>query len=330
MILKNDSENKRFKLINWNKDGKGVPEDEDTRPTFLFFFKLLWRKFSKLVRLNLMLLVQFIPIFVFIYAFIAGDKTPTSMSPAYSPLYGISQVLPSASLTPILDINGLQMGIPVIPPFMMILLTCLAVITAITFGWFNTGSAYVLRGLVRGDPVFIWSDFFYAIKRNFKQAFFMGLLDFICVAVLVVDFMSLYNKTGSYFNDVMYILICALIIIYVVMRFYMYQLLITFDLKTFKILKNSLIFTVLGIKRNILALLGLAILLVLHVVLIFFFISIGLSIPIVLPMFYLMALLGFISTYAAYPIIDRYMVQPYVNEHKNDATVEDEEIAEIE
>ncbi len=306
-----------------NKDGKGVYEEENKKPTFLYFFKLLFRKFSKIVRLNLMLLVQFIPVFVFIYAFIAGTKTPTALESIYAPLYGIAQIVPSASITSLLDIQSLQMGVPVIHPVLMIVLTVLGIITAVTFGWFNTGAAYVLRGLVRGDAVFIWSDFFYAIKRNLKQSFFMGLFDFVCIVILVVDFLHLYNITGSYFNDVMYIMVCAIAIIYICMRFYIYQLLITFDLKNFKILKNSLIFTVLGIKRNIMALLGFVVVIALNIALIFFSISFGFSIPIILPAFYIMALLGFISTYAAYPVIDKYMIAPYASETK---AVEEEPI----
>lgn len=297
-----------------NRDGKGVYEEEDRKPTLLFFFKLLWRKFSQLVRLNLLLLFQMIPVLVFLYVYFIGYKTPTATEVIYAPLYGISQIIPSSELTAILDMQGIQMGIPVFPPAILILLICLAVILIITFGWINTGATYILRGLFRGDPVFIWSDFFYAIKRNFKQAFFVGLLDFMCIAVLLIDFIFFNSRTGSYMNDVMYFIIFAVGIIYIVMRFYIYQLMITFDLSTLKILKNALIFTVLGIKRNIMALLGIVLLIAIHVIVILFFMSIGFSIPLVLPLFYFNALLSFIATYAAYPVIDKYMIAPYIKE----------------
>lgn len=305
-----------------NRDGKGVYEEEDRKPTFLFFFKLLWRKLSQLIRLNLMLLVQMIPIMVFLFTYISGFKTPTATSIIYAPLYGISKISSSSALSSILDTESIQMGLPMFPPAILITLICLSLFFIITFGWINTGAAYVIRGLFRGDPVFIWSDFFYAIKKNFKQAFFLGLLDFICIFVLIVDFLFFYNKTGSYLNDVMYFMIFALAIIYIVMRFYIYNLMITFDLSIIKILKNALIFTVLGIKRNILALLGLVVFIVLHVIIIIFFLGYGLSIPLILPMFYSTAVMGFISTYAAYPVIDKYMIAPYVNQDTDTSTDE--------
>ncbi len=322
--LKPKKNKKSFKLFDMNRDGKGVYEQEDRKPTFLFFFKLLKRKFSQLLRLNLMLLVQLIPVLIILYLYIGGTKTPTATSELYSVFYGISKISPSPSLSALLDINGIQMGIPIFHPAIVILLICLCVILAITFGWINVGSAYVLRGLFRGDPVFIVSDFFYAIKKNLKQGFFLGLIDFVCVAVLVSDFIFFFQRTGSYLNDVMYFMIFALAIIYVIMRFYIYQLLITFNLSNFKILKNALIFSVLGIKRNIVALLSLVVLIALHIVIIIMFLSIGISIPLVLPMFYAMALFGFISTYAAYPVIDKYMIAPYKTENNENETDEDE------
>ena len=328
--LKNSKEKKKLKLFDMNRDGKGVYEEESRKPTFLFFFKLLWRKLSQLARLNLLLLVQIVPILVFLYVYFAGFKTPTAMNVLYAPLYGISKISSAAGLSASLDMQSIQMGIPIFPPAILILLICLGALLIISFGWINTGAAYVLRGLFRGDPVFIWSDFFYAIKRNFKQAFFLGLLDFTCIAVLLVDFSFFYNKTGSYFNDVMYFMIFAIAIIYIIMRFYIYQLMITFDLSTMKILKNSLIFTVLGIKRNLLGLLGLLVFVLIHVLFILLLLPVGISIPIILPMFYAMAIMGFISTYAAYPVIDKYMIAPYATEKVADTDDIEEELAESE
>ena len=327
--MKTDTKTKKFKIFNSNRDGKGVYEEENRKPTLPFFFKLLWRKFSQLTRLNAMLIVQAIPILVFVYVYLAGYKTATATEMLYAPLYGMSKISAVGGITALLDTQSIQMGIPVFTPVMVVVLLCLGILLAITFGWFGVGSAYVLRGLFRGDPVFVWSDFFYAVKRNLKQGFFVGLLDFLCIVVLISDFIFFYSRTGtSYGNDVMYFMIFAISIIYLVMRFYIYQLLITFDLSTMKILKNSLIFTVLGIKRNFLAMIGLVLLIALNIIVIVMFLSIGITVTMVLPLFYIMAVMGFITTYAAYPVIDKYMIAPYATENSIDEP-EDEEIEEI-
>ena len=302
---------KRFKLFDMNRDGKGVYEQENRKPTLLFFFKLLGRKFTQLLQLNLMLLFLVIPLLVVIGMYFLGDKAATATDITFAPLYGIDQVVGSPSSLIGADMSSIQMDLPVFSPVMNIIMIAMVLFLAITFGWQQTGAAYVLRGLFRGDAVFVFSDYFYAIKRNFKQAFLMGLLDFVCTAVLILDFIYFYNLTGSFGFDFMYFTIFAISIIYIIMKFYMYTILVTFDLKTFKIIKNSLIFTVLGIKRNIIALIGAILLIALHAFLIILLIPFGITIPIVLPFVYIMAILGFIATYAAYPIIDKHMIAPY-------------------
>ena len=85
---------------------------------------------------------------------------------------------------------------------------------------------------------------------------------------------------------------------------------VTFDMKLMKIFKNALIFVVLGIKRNIMALLGLAVVTLFAVVLVIIFLPMGLGVTLVLPFVYYLALCAFIYTYAAYPVIEKYMIDP--------------------
>ncbi len=311
-----NTKEKRFKLFNMNRDGKGVYETETRKPNLKFFFILVKRKFTQLLQLNLLMLLMIIPLAVIFGLYFMGTKTPTVTDPLYVPLYGITKILPSPSLTAALDMYALQLELPVYSPLMIAVTIFMFVFLAVTWGWQNTGAAYVLRGLFRGDAVFVFSDYFYGIKRNFKQAFFLGLIDFACSAVLIIDFLFFFYRTGSFGADLMYFSIFALALIYIAMRFYLYQLLVTFDLSNFKIIKNSLIFSVLGIKRNLMAFLGLIVLLVFHLVLIALLLPMGISIPLVIPFVYILAMIGFIATYAAYPVIDRYMIAPYEDEQE--------------
>lgn len=321
---------KKFKLFDMNRDGKGVYEQESRKPTLKFFFVLFKRKFTQLLQLNLLMLPMIIPIIVIAAMYLVGTKTNTVTEVAYVPLHGITTILPSPSLTAAADLSGIQMELPVFSTGMNIAMIVCVLFLALTFGWQNVGAKYVLRGLFRGDAVFVFTDYFYAIKRNFKQAFFVGLIDFICSIVLIIDFIFFFFRTGSFGLDFMYFTIFAISIIYIIMRFYIYHLLITFDLSIFKILKNALIFTVLGIKRNVMGLLGLILLLGIHLFLILMFIPMGISIPLVLPLVYILAWCGFITTYASYPIIDRYMIEPYQSKLAVAQESEEEETEDIE
>ena len=325
--MKNTLDNKKkkkFKLFDMNRDGKGVYEQENRKPTLKFFFVLTKRKFSQLLQLNLLMLFMVIPLIVIASLYLWGNKTPSLTEPLYAPLQGMETLMSTPASAAVADLSSIQMELPVLSTGMNILQIVMIVFLAITWGWQNTGAAYVLRGLFRGDPVFVFSDYFYAIKRNFKSAFCLGLIDFICSAVLVMDFVFFYTRTGSFQLDVMYLMIFAISLIYIVMRFYLYNMLVTFDLKSFKILKNALIFSVLGIKRNVMALLGILLLLALQIFLIILLLPIGISIPLVLPFVYILALLGFIGTYAAYPVIDRYMIAPYQKSEETDEATEEE------
>ena len=300
-----------------------MDEVEDRTPTLKFFFKLFKRKFSQLLQLNLLMLFQIIPLLVIFFVVdVYGAKTPMVSDALYAPLYGISKVAPSVSSVSLLDMVGIQMESTLYyTPAMLIVTASMFLFLALTFGFQNVGAAYVLRGLVRGDAVFVFSDYFYAIRRNAKQAFFMGLLDFIFTVVLIWNLSFFTQQAGTQFAvDVMYFITLAMVLVYLVMRFYVYQLLITFDLSILKIFKNALIFTVLGIKRNLMAILGIVLLVVIHAALIILALTYGLAAFIVLPLVYILAMFAFISTYAAYPIIDRYMIAPYTKPELTEAT----------
>ena len=321
---------KRFKLFDMNRDGKGVYEHETRKPTLGFFFKLLFRKFSQLLQLNLLMLFMVLPIIAALFIFFLGNKTNTATDVLFAPLYGLNISTSSLpDITSLLDLSIIQMDIPALKPLSNVIMILLAAFLALTWGWQNVGAAYVLKGLFNGDAVFVFSDYFYAIKRNFKQGFLLGLMDFAFIVVLIVDFVYFSGVGGTFGLDFMYFVILALVIIYSIMRFYIYTLLVTFDIKNFKLLKNALIFAVLGIKRNLMAMIGIILLLALHVLLLVLFIPIGVSIPLILPFVYIIAVFGFISTYAAYPVIEKYMITPYQQKAEDDeAEAESEEVIE--
>ncbi len=315
-MKKKDQKNRKFNLFNLNRDGKGVYEEENRKPNLKFFFILLWRKLSQLLQLNLLMLFQVLPILGIALIYIFGSKTSNVTDALYAPLYGISKIVDSPALLNKLDLLSRQIEAPIISPLMLAGMAALALFLFVTFGWQNVGAAYVLRGLFRGDPVFVFSDYFYGIKKNLKQGLIVGMLDFICCSVLAIDIYFFITSASSTGIDIMLGIIVAVSIIYILMRFYIYQLLITFDMKIFKILKNSLIFSILGIFRNLAASVGMILFIGLHILLVIWLLPMGISIPLVLPFVYMLSIITFMSVYAAYPVIDKYLIKPYENEQE--------------
>ncbi len=302
---------KRIKLLDPMRDGKGVEKGEDTTPNLKYFFKLWGRKFWKLISLNFFMLVQILPLLGCLFLYLGGPKVSTQYDPLYTVLLGAQTALPtSEGMTLFNSAAGLLHQTPIFNSWAHWVMGILIVFHLVTYGWQKVASTYILRGLVRGDGVFLFSDYFYAIRKNMKQGFVMGLLDSVALFTLVFDFIYFWNSPTTGMNNFMYIMIFALIIIYGIMRFYTYLMLVTFNMKLGKILKNALIFTIMGIKRNIMALLGIAALVGIFAVLIFFLLPMKLAVVLILPFLCLLAFCGFMYTYAAYPVIKKYMIDP--------------------
>ena len=303
-----------------NRDGKGVDPGEDTTPNLKFFFKQFGRKFSKIVSLNILMIFQVLPILIALYLyFLASPTTPTQYFPEYAALFGIQETATTATSAATMGLFSFQFGLPTYNTYVYWVIGVLTFFLVITYGWQKVGSIYVTRGLVRGDSVFVFSDYFYAIKKNLKQGFVLGLIDCLCLGVLAYDLIYFYYAVPSTLTNLMYALTFALVIIYIIFRFYTYLMLVTFNMKLSKILKNALIFTVLGIKRNLMALLGLALVTALAVAMIVILLPMGLGVTIVLPLVYYLGVCAFIYTFAAYPIIKKYMIDPVPTVSSDDA-----------
>ena len=284
--------NSKFTLHGLLTTKKEIDEHEDTTPNIRYYFKSLWRKFPKLLSINLIMLFLVLPIAVALIAyFLLMPRIFVFTETLHPILSGINTIEGgSPIIASLLGVYGISVEVPTIAMGGAAITTivCLAFLM-ITFGWQNVGAAYITRELVRGRPVFTISDYFYAIKRNFRQGFFIGIIDFIICAILIYDFVQFYNMTGNFAYDLMFWCICGVGIIYIFIRFYIYLILINFDLKTLKIFKNALIFTALGFKRNILALLWIIAILAINVALILVFLPMNIIVPLILPLFYFAA-----------------------------------------
>ena len=299
---------KKFKLFDFNREGEGVEKIDEGPKNFKNFFKFFGRKFYKLLSVNLMMIFLILPIIVSIFVYIMGPTTEAHTDVLFPTAFSAAFISQNPATDLMLNVNSFQLSIPVYNSYVYYIIAVIAVVYVITFGWQNVGSNYLLRGMVRGDAVFIISDYFYSIKKNFKQGFLIGLFDALVIFALIIDFVFFYYQPIGFGMNFMYYVIVALIFIYAVMRPYIYLQMITFDMKFKKILKNALIFTVLGIKRNIMSVLGIVAIAAVNIALIMLLAPLNIILPLILPIFYFVATAGFISIYAAYPVIEKYMI----------------------
>ena len=320
-------ENEKKRGFFFRRTDRPDAKPEDTTPTLGYFFKLLFRKFGKLISLNLIMVMLYVPLIVAVVLYFFGESTPTVESALYAPLLGVSIGGGSPTANLLLGIFSRQLNVPFMTPGRIAAIALLIGFTVITWGWQNVGATYNLRSLVRGDSCFLLSDYFYAIRRNLKQGLLFGLLDVLIIVVLVVDLFYFNALADVFWFGVCYILFIVLIVVYSIMRFYIYHMMITFDLSIKKILKNALIFVPLGFKRNLVGFLGIFAITGLNAALILPSLKVGFALPLILPLFYLPALAGFIAAYAAWPNIQRYMIDAFDNAEPK-SQENSEEIAE--
>ncbi len=313
---------KPFNLFNffYGKEGKGVDDrDLDHPRDFLYFFTMTGRHASELLTLNIMYVLGNFPIFLILLSLSRNlNKNVTAPASAlFAPIYGAAAFgagSPAASAA--YGLYGTASHMTLWTPLSIGVLIAGIVLLLVTFGPVRTGVTYLLRNMVKGEPLFMWNDFWHAIRKNLKQEFALGIMDLLfggVSAYAIWFYLSNLRLDPSFGNGLMFSLGIVVCLLWITMRFYTYQLMITFDLRMFQILKNALIFSMVGIKRNFLALLGIAAVVIVNLTILGLYLPIGM----ILPLMFTISFTAFIGIYAAWPKIKEIMIDPYYDEDGN-------------
>lgn len=300
-----------YSILNPDRDGKGVPKasfNPNAPRNLPLFFKMFWRNISNLFTLNMLLVLGNFPVLIFMLGLSGNFNRMVTSAAAvqYGAFYGLFKNMP---LSPV---SGALLGVYGIPTIKQVLtpvtytLFALGGLVLFTFGPVRAGVTYVLRNIVRGEPLFLWKDFAYAIKRNWKQALVLGIIDVVSFLLLTFDLIFFLANTGTVLNNLLFSAIVVVYLYYVMMRFYVYIMIVTFDLKIIKVLKNALIFALVNIKRNIAAVIGIAAMLLFNYYLMLVFFPLGIMFPFII----LFSGGAFMGIYAAWPKIKELMIDP--------------------
>ena len=322
---KNNKKTGRLRLINLDRDGKGVSKNAgDMTPGFKRFFISFGNHFNKLVSVNIFFILGNFPL-IFLIANLS-EYFKAEYSAPFSDLFqNISGIFAAdGGFTPyklaLYSLDGIQQQSFAYTTVNYVFLG-IGALSLLTFGLVNVGTAYIVRNMVKGEPIFVWTDFWYSVKRNYRQALIFGAIDFLILALLIWNLASLITATSQFFLSMLFWSNVVLFIVYFFMRYYMYIQMVTFKLSIYKMIKNSLIFALLGFKRNIVAFLGILLLLVFEFLLFFGFGGILIPFAVAAPLAILPAMMSYMKVYAAYPKIKQYMIDPYYEEHPEEAPV---------
>jgi uncharacterized membrane protein YesL len=258
---------------NYSRPGPGVSKNERQKHSFFLFFELYFRKFWQLCELNILYFVSCI-LFT-IPMILAGQYAKDN-----SFIYYICFV-------PLIGIS--------IP---------------------TSGFAFILRNYARQEHAFLWLDYKDTIKSNWKQSLAVGTISFIAFFVMIFSAKFYYFQMNNNNNDffvIPFLFSAIFIILFTVMQFYIYTLLITFQLSVKQILKNAFIFSFAGLWHNLIIILFCGILALATYILSplsFFFVP-----------FILLSTFGFIISFNTWPVIDKYMMPKHEDDDDNEEKI---------
>ncbi len=194
------------------------------------------------------------------------------------------------------------------------MLTALFNISIIAHGLGAVGSARLARLAVRDRHCFI-SEYFEAIRENWKKALPMGIINNLLSAVSLFSAYYIYNDPQSGVNFIMLAVSMAAVFLVMFIRYYTPAILITFNVTLGQLYKNALILSFAGIGRNFLILIIHAASLTIICLPMLFNFYVGLGIAISLYILLIPALRYFTVQYHIYPVMYKNMIEPFMRDH---------------
>ncbi len=313
-----DNQKKRFRLFDLQREGRGISKKEPINESGLKRFFITYKEnFGKLISANMFFVIGNFPI-LFLIITLSGYTKAAGYLPMSDVFQNLGALVSANAPTPftmsLYALYGLQDQI-LVDTTLTYVFYAIAALTVFTFGIVNVGTAYILRNIAMGEPVFVWNDFWYAVKRNWKQALPFGIIDALIHVVLVYNIYTTLAYTSDFLMSMMFWSNVLLAVLYFSMRCYIYVQMVTFKLSVFKIIKNSLIFTLLGLKRNMMALLGTLVAVFLEIIFLFSAGGFLLPVAIAFPLAIMLASMAYMKVFASYFKIKEIMILPYMEEH---------------
>lgn len=283
-----------FGFFDYTKPGKGVSKEDVDKKGLSLYFDIFFRRFWKIVTLNLIYLLFSIPAIVIAW---------------FISTYAVSYLAAVAGIELTQDVvNGLSL----LSAFVTVIYVYLT-----GSGPASAGMNYVLRKYVNDTHSWVWSDFIDNVKSNFAQAMAVYIINVIvsilCAVSLVFYSYAMQGTMAIVLRTVMLIFAA----LFAMMQLYTYQLMVSFELKLKDIYKNSFILLMARLPWNILTA-------VVSGLLIYAVSSLTLSMPIggiavVATLFY--TVLNFTQIFMTNNVIKKYVLEPaMVNSEKEQET----------
>ena len=187
----------------------------------------------------------------------------------------------------------------------------------ITNGLANAGLTNVARNTARDKHSFGLSDFFDTIKKNWKQALPVGIINILVYILLLFDlyFFNSMSQTAAVIG--IGIALC-LLLIFTFMNYFIWTLMITFKFSIKQIYSNSFRFAFINLKGNFICLLSLVLYYAIFIAVLFLLQKYWVMVLLIELLIFTLFFPGFkflLVQYCVFPSIKKYIIDPYYKEH---------------
>lgn len=181
---------------------------------------------------------------------------------------------------------------------------------AITIGPATAGMTRVIRCYLIEKHAFVTHDFFKGFKANFKKAAVIGFIDCI-IALSAFAAVNVYPALAVQMNSkLMYVplvITYSFALVVLMMNYYIYLMLVATNLSLKNLIKNSFALAFVSMKNNLITTLLIGGIIALLLPIFRFAMPLFMTI---LP-FYPAAFIAFVVCFNSYPVIQKYVINPY-------------------
>lgn len=199
---------------NYESAGVGISKHAPKKTGVKLFFDILGRKFWKLIEVNLLYSLFFLPLILSWTAFVNISTTSTAV----------------------------------------VVSLLLLLIFALIIGPATAGMTKVIRKYVLEKHSFIFADFFSGFKQNFKIASLVGFVDCLIIVSIYAGLQVYPALAQQFNTKLMYVpmvLSMSLAIVILLMNFYIFLMIIATDLSFKNLIKNSFALAFVEMKKSI-------------------------------------------------------------------------------
>ena len=209
------------------------------------FWDIFKGRFGKLVTINLLMLVFFIPLFLLLFVRYVSLANYGAIYPFNQPFgmgFQAMENMTGYSENIIFTVNSIT----------FLFLPIVAIIGAIGVA----GGAYVIRNMVWTEGIFVSNDFWRGIKQNVKQIIIIALLYSLVFYLTTIttsfaDWILAVNQSKKWLFIISQVISYLFLAIFTIMAFHMITMCVTYDLKIAQLIRNSFLFTIGLLPQNV-------------------------------------------------------------------------------